>query len=186
MASAFELLLLTQVNNLLNNTPQLIQAVQVGTNTPSVALTVPSGYKRMAVYWRVRSTVAAAGEQLYVQFNGDTSNHYLWEVNQANNATTTGGQSGGLVAFIQVATVNGATAPTGYFASGNFVVDGVADATNFASVVGSGTVHSSGTNAWTGTYGGMWANAGPITSMTLHCSSGSIVGGSSFSMYGMQ
>lgn len=186
MASALELLLLTQVNYLMNNTPQLLQTVSVGVTTSSVTLTVPAGYKRMAVNWRVRSTVSNLAEQLYLQFNGDTASHYMWENLQSNNATVSGASAGGLTTAIQVATVTGGTSSANFFASGSFIVDGIADATNYATVAGNGSAYSTATNAWVGTYGGMWGNSSLVTSMQLHCSSGSIAAGSTFSMYGLQ
>jgi hypothetical protein len=157
----------------------------VGSPQPSVVIPVPAVWPRVQVCWRVRSSAANPAEQLYLRFNSDTANHYLWQADQANNATVAGTDGGGATNVIQIGTVTSGTATAGYFASGNFVVEGVTDATNFATVVGSGTAYASTTNSWTGTYGGQYVAAGPITSLTLACASGNLVTGSTFSLYGL-
>lgn len=185
MASTLELLALAELQNLQNNTPQLLQKTSIGVSTASYPITVPSGYNRIGVFWRVRSTVSGVAEQLYLRMNGDTSNHYLWQTNQANNNTVSGSASGSLVNVIQVGTVTGGTATADYFASGNFVVDGVADATNFATAVGSGTAYAATNNSWAGTYAGMYNQSGLITSLSVFCASGNIAAGSNFSVWGL-
>lgn len=165
--------------------PVLLLEASVTVSTASVSVTVPAGYNRVQVYWRVRSSVAGPAEQLYLRFNGDTGSHYLWQVSQSNNATVAGTSSGALVSVIQVGTVTGNTATADYFASGAFVVDGVSDGTNFATAVGTGTAYASTTSSWTGTYGGMYNQSAVITSMTLQCASGNIMAGSTFSAWGL-
>lgn len=151
----------------------------------NIPLVIPAGFTRLKVYWRVRSSVAGAAEQLYLQVNGDTANDYLWEVNQANNATVAGTTSGATTNKIQIGTVTGGTATALYFGSGELTLDGASDTTNYKTIQGTGASFASTTNMWAGVYSGQWLSAAAVVSLTLSCASGQVMAGSSASVYGL-
>lgn len=173
------------LNSALSVFPAQLQTSTISSPQPSQSLTVPSGYQRVRVHWRIRSTVAGAGEQLYLRMNNDSAAHYLWQVDQSNNATVNGSASGSAVAQIQIGTVCGATATANYFSSGEFVVEGIADSTNFATATGIGSAFATTTNSWTGDYSGQYLQSAIVTSLTLFCATGNIAAGSVISIYGM-
>lgn len=173
------------LNSALTVFPTLLQTTTVTSPLSSQILTVPAGYQRVKVNWRIRSSVAGAAEQLFLRMNGDTGSHYLWQVDQSNNATVAGSSSGALAAQIQIGTVTGSTATANYFASGEFVVDGIADATNFATAIGIGAAFATTTNSFAGDYSGQWAQSAVVTSLTLFCATGNIAAGSVISIYGL-
>jgi hypothetical protein len=187
MASTFEALLLAQMNYLLNNTLILLAATTLSTPSANAVLNVPSGtnYNNLKVFWRARSVTAVVAEQMFLQFNGDTGNNYLWEVDQANNATIAGSTSGAATSKIQIATVPAGNATANYFGSGEFTVGGANDATNFKTAAGVGTAYGATNNMWTGTYGGQWNSAAAVTSLTITANGGNLAAGCRFSLYGM-
>jgi hypothetical protein len=151
------------------NTFQQLQTTTLSGTQTSVILTVPTGtaYNFLTVKWRVRGATAVAGEQMWLQLNGDSGNNYLWQINQANNATVAGSASGAAVAKIQIATTIGSSATANYFASGSFEIGGASDTANFKTVQGTATAYSSTTSSWGGTYAGQWNSTAAVTSITL-------------------
>lgn len=134
------------------------------------------------VAWSARCSDANAAEQLYLRFNGDTGNNYLWEVSQANNTTVAATTSGAAVAFIQIATVTANSATANYFANGSFVVD-PGGTGQFTTASGHANASATTTNMWSGTYGGQWLSTATVTSITLQGATGSFLAHSKFSIY---
>lgn len=167
------------------NTVQLLSTTTLSAPSASVVIPVPAGvsYNFLRVQWRAKSSTAVAAEQLYLQLNGDTGNDYLWQNDQANNATVAGTSSGGVVNKIQVATITAATSTANFFSSGSFEIGGASDATNFKTVVGTATAYATSTNSWAGVYAGQWSG-GPVTTITLFPATNNLVTGCIFSLYG--
>lgn len=177
---------LVHAADLNGNLPVLLASALLTGSASGIPLTVPTGYARLRVCWRARSSAASTGAQLYVQFNGDVANDYLWQVSQANNATVAGTSSGTAVAQIQVGTIPAASATGGYFGSGEFIVDGASDTTNGKSVTGTGSAFSSVTNSWCGTYSGFWSPSVAVVSMNLFSgAAANLAAGSSVSVWGL-
>lgn len=166
--------------------PELLQEVSITSTTAQVTINIPTGFPRVKVHWRARMSDAVAAEQLYLQFNADSANHYLWQVNQANNTTVAATTSAAAVAQIQIGTVTGNSATATYFGSGEFTIDGVSDTSNFKTAQGTGAAFASTTNMWSGTYGGQYLITGTISSFTLFGQSGSFLAGSLVTAYGLQ
>lgn len=170
-----------------SETFQLIQTVPITTTTASVTVTIPTGFNRIKVFWRGRMSDAVVAEELLLRLNGDSANHYLWEVNQSNNTgAVSGGASGAAVALIQVGTITGNSATALYYGSGEFTIDGVSDTTNYKTVSGVGYGGVTTTNQYVGVYGGLYISASAVTSFTLYGNSGSWLTGGSISVYGVQ
>lgn len=183
MASAFETLLLADYSALIANTPQLSNSLFVSVTTASVSFAIPSGYNNIEVVWRVRASDAVTSEQLYLQLNGDTNNDYVWEACQANNTGSVVGATGGTaVAHIQVGTVPGASATANYAGSGRFTISGASDSTP-KTVSGHAFAATGVSNAYSGTYGGLWSGTAAVTTVGLACASGSFAVNSRFSVY---
>lgn len=156
----------------------------------TVTLAVPAGANSVMVKWKARASDAVAAEQVLLRFNADsTAGHYLWEKNESNNTGSVSGQQGGSTTqtSIQIGTMSGASATANYFGSGDFIVDGVNDATNFATVSGKGGCFATNANMWSGTYNGQFLVQAAITSMTFSTqNSSNFVAGSRFSIYAVQ
>jgi hypothetical protein len=164
---------------------QLAPTQVLGSAAASITFSSIPAVPRLMVVWRVRCSDAVAAEPLWLRMNGDSAAHYLWEVSQANNATVAGTTSGALVSQIQAATVPAASATAGYFGSGQFIIDGANDSSNFPTAVGNGTAYASATSMWTGTYGGLYNQVGPVTSVTLlPGNTANFVAKSAFTLYG--
>jgi hypothetical protein len=165
--------------------PTRIATTTLGGTTASVTFSSIPAFNHISVTWKARSTTAVAAEQMYLRFNGDTASHYQWQTNEANagNAVT-GSHSTTLVAFIQIATITGASGTANYFASGEFRVPYWNDTTNFAVAQGTATAQITTTNQYAGTYGGLYNQAATLTSLTLFPAGGSFAAGCRFSLYG--
>ena len=137
--------------------------------------------------WRAQGTVAAAATQLYVQLNGISAADYLWQAMQGNNTTAASLDSSGAVDFMQLATICAASATSGYFSSGQFILDGCNQTTTSVTAQGSATAFVTTSNSYAGTYGGLYNNtaATVVSSVTLLPGAGSFAAGSQFSFYGM-
>jgi hypothetical protein len=168
------------------NLPVLLASSVLVAPAANIPLAIPAGFNRIKVYWRVRASDGVPAEPLYLQVNGDTGNDYLWEVNQANNATVAGTTSGAATGHIQIGTIPAASATALYFGSGEFTLDGASDTTNYKTITGSGSAYASTTNMWAGVYGGQWLSAAAVTSLLLFPgNSSNFVVGSSASAYGL-
>lgn len=172
----------------LNNNLEVLAAgpTVLTASEPNITLAVPVGFNRFRLVWRARADAATTAEQLFLRFNGDGGNDYLWEVSQSNNGSVAGTSSGGTTSSIQIGTIPCASATAGYFASGEGVADGVSTtSTGFTTYCGSGAAFESSTNSWSGTFGGQWNQSGAVTSVTIYAASGDLVAGSSLSVYGL-
>lgn len=165
--------------------PTQIATQTLGSNAASVTFSSIPAFNHISVTWKTRASDAVTAEQLFLRFNGDAASHYLWEINQANNAAAvSGGTSGALVAQIQIGTIPAASATTGYFGSGQFTVAFFNDITNLTTVQGTACAFANTTTMWNGTYSGLYNQAATITSLTLFGVGGNLVAGSRFSLYG--
>lgn len=151
-----------------------------------ITLNVPGGtsYRYLTVKWRARASDAVTVELLDLQLNGDTASHYLWENVQGINGTSTSQTSNGTATSAWAGTICGSSATANYFSSGQFEIGGASDTTNFKTYSGTGTAFVTTTNMYAGTYGGQWLSSAAVTSLTLFGASGSLVSGSTASLYG--
>lgn len=179
--NAEELLLLGQYSYLLSSVPTVQQVTTLTASAASVSLPVPAGFNTLTVKWRVRAGDSNPGEQMWLTFNGDTGNNYLWQVLQGNNASAASTSSGAAVAKIQIATIAGNSATANYFSQGTFDVGGASDAT-FKTVQGTAAAFSSTTSSWTGVYSGQWLSTATIQSIGLAANGNLFLAGSRFTV----
>lgn len=167
--------------------PQLIAKSVLTGSASSIPLSVPSGpaFSVLRVAWTARSDNAGFATYMCLRLNGDSGNNYLWQINQVNIASTAGsGNSGALTSLIQIGTMAGGTATSGYLGSGEFTIPNAAGNT-YKAPEGHSTSTNSTTNSYSGTYGGLWLNTSAVTSITLLAGAGNLVAGSSAYLYGM-
>lgn len=165
-----------------NTTLELLQATQLTSPSASVVLNVPTGssFNHLVVKWHARGDAAVVTQQMKLQFNGISTNSYLSQKMEANNATQTDAIA--LQTFIQIGTIPGASATALYFAGGEININGNSDTVNYIPVVGTCVCFSASNNGFAAVYAGMSANVGAITSVTLLPNAGNFIAGSAFSL----
>jgi hypothetical protein len=156
--------------------------ILVGT-TASVTFTGISGvYRRVVVFWRARSSGAALAD-VEVQLDANTGNNYLWSKGGGTSGAASAGHSGAAVAFMKCGIVDGTTAS--YFSSGEFAIDGWANATGFATLSGRGALLSTLTVDAAEAYAGQFNVVGPHNSIKMLLSSNSFAAGTEISLYAL-
>jgi hypothetical protein len=158
-------------------------AVATG-SVPTVVIPVPIGFTELKVIWSARSDTASAATYMTLQLNGDAGSNYNWQINQANNSTAGPGNSGGNDSSIHIGAMTAASAGANFFASGEFCITNASSNSVFKSAAGHATAMVTSTNAYSGTYGGLWGSTNAVSSITLKALAGNIVAGSSFVAYG--
>lgn len=165
--------------------PQLLASLVLTGTAASMPLTVPGGvFSNLRVVWTGRSTNAGTADYMCLQLNNDTTNtHYTWQFNQSNVTTDSSAGSAGTTDRIRIGTLNAAGGTSGYLGSGAFEIPNANGGSNFKAPSGYSNSANSSTNAYSGTYGGMWLQNSAVTSITLFANSGSLSAGSAF-LYG--
>lgn len=164
---------------------RLDQKLLTGT-AGSITLHVPTGpaFSTLRVAWTARGDNASPATFMCVQFNGDTTaTHYLWQNNQAHDATAGPGNGGAATNLIQVGTMAAASAVSGYVGGGAFTVSNASGST-FKAVTAHSTSMNAVNDSYSGTYGGNWLASTPITSILLFPLNGNLVTGSAAYLYG--
>lgn len=154
-----------------------------GSSVANITIAVPAGFSALSCIWNARSAQAAVVVNMGLRFNGDTSNSYLWQEFQVENATSSAANSGGVSSYIQIGVAPAASATASYFGTGSFTVTNPSSSV-FKSAVGVSYATDSTTDQFVGPYGGQWANTGAITSVTLVATAGNLVVGSMLSITG--
>lgn len=183
MASPYEALLLEQIAYLKSNSPVLLQSTTLGVNTASVTFNVPtSTYNTLRVAWKARADNAVTFQSMNMRYNGVSSSSYITQ--DITGSTTTAAAVIVLQSFLQVGTLPGASGTALYFGTGTVSITGASDAVNY--ITASGTcvnIYNSGSGV-AGVYGGLLAQAGPVSSVTLFPNAGNFLAGSVFSIFG--
>jgi hypothetical protein len=182
VASDVEVLLMSQVAQAQANGPVCYSVTTVTSTTANVALAIPPGYNNADIVWRARASDAVTSEQMHLHFNGDNGNNYTWQYIRASTSTVTGGNSAGATSYVYLGDVPGASATSGYFASGRSVMTGLQDTTD-AGVITTTFMPTSSSAAEIGTYGSLWNSGTPVTTVLIACVSGSFVASSRFSLF---
>lgn len=165
------------------STPQLIGTDSASSAKPSLTVNITGTWNYLDVQWYGRSDNNAAASSAYLQFNGDSTNSYLWEVVETNNTTTTPTPSGLADTVMHIGTMPALTATAKYMGAGRFSVAG-ASSSLFKVVTSQAAGHTTLTNVRIGTYAGQWNQTAAVTSVTLMPAAGNWVVGSMLSVYG--
>jgi hypothetical protein len=169
-----------------NGTNYLYQAQQaaptlvLGSTTASVTFTGLPPATRMQMYWRARSSTAAAVD-VEMQIDGNTGNVYQWAKIESASGAASAMHSGAAVAFGKIGVIDGTT--TSYFGSGCQTIDGWSNATGFTTWTGPYANFSTTTADWSGVASGQMAVAAPHTSIKIMPSANSFAAGSQFTPY---
>lgn len=178
---------------LLNTMAQVayLQATQlpIGTTTlagPAASVSfssISTVYTNLSLKWHARGDNAIAGEQIYMQINGQTGSNYVFEKMEANG-TSSITPTQGTAAQAQIGTIPGASGSAGYFGGGNLEMPGAIDGTNYGAFISTGGATPSPSTGFAGVYVGMLAIAGAVSTIKLFPASGNFIAGSRFSLYG--
>lgn len=186
MASIFETTLLAQWQNLqnqVNNLPQLIGDTILTGPAASISITIPSGYNHLQCVYTGRQDSGSGGAFCFVRINGDSAADYTWQGVYGNGATATSSNAGAAVSGIRLGVLPGSADTANYFGTGSFSLGNVSSAV-FKPLSGHFQGPISPTNGYAGTYGGIWLSTAAITSVALFPNSGNLVAGSSLAIYG--
>lgn len=164
--------------------PQLVGEQVLTSAQASMTVNVPSGvFRHLHGVFSVRQDSGAGGAFCFIQFNGDTGNHYVFQDVLGNGSTASAANNGGSTNGLRVgvATCSGDTA--NYFGTGGFEVGNISSSV-FKPVSSQFTASVTTSNGYAGVYGGLWASTASITSVTLLPNSGNFVAGSCFTVVG--
>lgn len=182
MASTFETLLLAQMA-LLQNAPQQIATQTLIANAASVTFSsIPATYNFLRLEWRVHLSAGGATD-LEMQVDGNSGTSYLWSKMESASATQMNTHAGAAASFMKIGATGATT--SGYFGNGSLTIGGWANTTGYLTFSGTSTYFDSNTTDYVGTYGGLYANAAPHSSLTIFPASNSFLAGSQFSLYGV-
>lgn len=182
--TAGQRLLASQLNA---NLPQLLGSTILSGSQPSITIAIPAGFNHLQGIFTGRKDVGGGGAYVWLRFNGDTGNNYLWQVTQANNTSATQNlTSAGAVGFIRIGLITGASDTANYFGSGGFSVGNISSTSAFKVAVGGAQCQNTVSNSFVGTLGGQWNSTSAITSVTLLPDAGNLIAGSSMSIYGWE
>ena len=188
MASTLEVVLAAQLQNLQNNTWQVIGETVLGVATASISIPVPSGYTTIKGIWTAASDLAATNATLaLLQLNGDTgSTSYIWEQGEVNTTTYTAATSGGTTNAIHIGTMPAANRLSNYGAHGEFTIGAVGAGGFNKAAKGTVSSHVNNTLVYHGDYGGQWLNNAAVTSVQFKPGGGNLVAGSYLTLLGLK
>jgi hypothetical protein len=143
---------------------------------------IPSTYKHLQV--RVMARVAAGGEDLTMQFNGDTGTNYARH-RLTGNGTAAG--AGASTSTTGITTLGSAGMPS---AASTYAVS-VMDVLDYANTNKYKTVRMLSGQDSNGSGGvdftsGVWMNTAAVTSLTLYANSSNFPTAASFALYGVK
>lgn len=166
------------------NFPVLIQTVTTTVSTASVTFSSIPSYSHLKLYCSTRSTAASAADVLLLRVNGDSGTHYPVQYAQAKSTSWTMGTFTTNTG-VQINNAPAASATSGLFATSETLISNWSTVTNNLSVVSISSEPQSATVMEIGLYAGMYTSVVTPTSLTLLFVVGSIVAGSTISLYGI-
>jgi hypothetical protein len=163
------------------------ETVVAGSAAANIDFTSISGsYRHLMIEWQARTNDSGTTLINNMIFNNDSGANYDWQRVTTTNTTVAGAVSAGATSLRA-----GITLGTGAAAANN-PGHGVIHIPNYAATVFNKTFHAAG-EAYTGTTAatfqaetnsGVWRSTAAITRITLTCSAGSWIIGSTFTLYG--
>jgi len=161
-------------------THKLIQTITVGSGgSASIDFTsIPQTYTDLLVLYSARSARAAVGDDVYIRFNGLSTN--LSSRTLYGTGSATASYSDASVAYIGYAV--GDTSTASVFSNGN---PNYVGSTN-KSVSGDVVSENNATGATQQFAAGLWSSTAAITQLTIYCLNGNFKQYSSASLYGIK
>jgi len=164
-------------------THKLIQTITVGSGgSASIDFTsIPQTYTDLLVLYSARSARAAVGDDVYIRFNGLSTN--LSSRTLYGTGSATASYSDASVAYIGYAV--GDTSTASVFSNGNIYIPNYVGSTN-KSVSGDVVSENNATGATQQFAAGLWSSTAAITQLTIYCLNGNFKQYSSASLYGIK
>lgn len=164
------------------NTHKFIQTITVGAGgTASIEFTsIPQTYTDLLIVYSARSSRAAVGDDIYIRFNGLSTNLLSRAFYGSGSATSA--FSDASVAYIGYA--SGDTSTASVFGSGNIYIPNYTGSTN-KSISGDAVSENNATAATALFATGLWSSTAAITQVTIYCANGNWKQYSSASLYGI-
>ena len=163
---------------------ELITSVTVGSGgAASVTLpatgTIPQTYTDLKVVMSVRGTANIGAAGFNVEYNGNASGYTMRRLMGDGSAAESGTNSTGQIAVIQ-----GGNATANTFSNYELYIPNYTSANNKSASL-DGVNETNATTEYSFLYASLWSNSAAITSIKFTPSSGSIVEGSTFYLYGI-
>lgn len=168
---------------------ELISSQILGTAASSVTFsglaTVAASYKHLQIRYAARSTVAAASDNISIQFNGDTAANYTSHILLGPGSTTMLSQTFGSASYMYVSSaIPAASSATNNFGPG--IID-ILDWSSSSKIKSmryiAGTSDTSFNRAAIGS--GFWNNSAALSQITFS-NSATFIANSRFSLYGLR
>jgi hypothetical protein len=164
-------------------THKLIQTVTVGASgATSVDFTsIPQGYTDLLILYSGRSTRSAGGDDLYIRFNGLSTN--LSSRDPYGNGTSATAFNDASIAYVGYFTGDTATVST--FSNGSIYIPNYT--ASVAKSISGDAVSENNATAATQLFGtGLWNSSAPITQISIYALNGNWKQYSSASLYGIK
>ena len=168
-------------SNYLYGLQQLAPTQILGATTASVTFSSIPAVTRLQLVARFRYSTTGAVDVM-MQLDGNTGSNYLWTKLESNATVVSGTRSGALTTSAKLGVLSGTNASN--FGSGQYTIDGWANATGFCTWTGTYANYDSATADWAATIAGMFAVVGPHNAVKIFPSANSFAAGSQFSIYG--
>lgn len=166
--------------------PQLLYRQTLSALGSAITLPVPSGghFNNLRVIWTGASNSGGTATYMCCRLNNDSSSSdYTWQFNQASGTTQSSAGATATDSEIRVGTLAEAGGTAGYLGGGEFVIPNATGST-YKVVTAYSNSQNGVTSGFSGTYGGLWPFTAAITSVQLVAASGSLIAGSTASLYG--
>ena len=165
-----------------------IQQIVISSSTASITFaSIPSTFSSLLLKWKVRtSSGGTTTEDLKVQFNGDTGNHYVTTVTYGNGSAGAGSSSLGVAGYGDWGGLVQNGNPIGNATIGRMDIEGYTD-NLFKSFSGNNEYMQGGSTANPGYahLDSQWESVAVINSITLSCTASTFLQGT-FTLYGIQ
>lgn len=161
----------------------LAKTVLTGTQASVTLSSIPSTYTDLLLVVSARSTFAAAGDWLLIQFNSQTtgySNRYLYgdgSTAQSNNSTYN---------IMARNVLPGSTATSNTFSNVEIYLPNYAGSTNKVASVSGVSENNNATAAYIYAGAGLSSNTASTGSILIDCDNGDFASGSRFDLYGIK
>lgn len=167
----------------------LTQIAQQILGAPATTVTfssIPGTFTSLMLQVFARGNAAAANDDVYMQFNGDTAANYTRQFSLVQNAAFLGGNAGG--AKVGIMTIPCAVTTGNGFAVETINIIGYSQSVGNKGYTSFGGFNNTGGVGFLLNIWAEWNNTAPITSILLGLSAGGnqFVSGSIFTLYGIQ
>jgi hypothetical protein len=178
----------TPVASNYGSVPVKIAETVLGASATSVTFSsIPAGFRHLELIWQVRTDVAAVGDFMVMQFNGDTAANYNWHQLIGNN-NTAGDNTTPAATELRASQAVGGNGAPGQAGIGRLTIPNYAGTTFYKSFVSVNQAINTGgaANFWIVTHAGTWSSAAALNAILLKPATGpNFVAGSVFSLYGL-